>query len=203
MSDSDKVCASSLRSTLKNVIQLAKEESCSCWGIVLTKVLTKINENRVREFPAENSALNFFLLIFSSAPGQAVALEQSLKQRRDACAKDPEVLSSFAVMKNFDRNELRAEILNLTAQQMTEYQTDFAFYLLKANMESLYVSNCLTMLCMRLLAELSFWEGFRPAVASSYNQANWNGKGWRDGEKRRELVHEDSRFLLAVEPGDE
>jgi hypothetical protein len=67
---------------------------------------------------------------------QAAALEHGLKLRRDACAQDKDVLSAFAVMKNFDRNELRAEILTLTAEQMTEYQTDFAFHLLKANMET-------------------------------------------------------------------
>jgi hypothetical protein len=34
-----------------------------------------------------------------------------------------------------------------------------------------------------------------------YNKVNFNGKGWRDGEKRREILNGESRFLLAVEPG--
>ena len=54
---------------------------------------------------------------------------------------------------------------------MSHAQFDFAFSLLKANMEQLY------------------------------NKVNFNGKGWRDGEKRREILNGESRFLLAVEPG--
>ena len=73
-------------------------------------------------------------------------------------------------MRMFDRGGLRAELLAIHAADLTSYQFEFCFALLKANMEDLY------------------------------NQTRFQGKGWRDGDKRRELVHADARFLLAVEP---
>ena len=73
-------------------------------------------------------------------------------------------------MRMFDRGGLRAELLAIHAADLTSYQFEFCFALLKANMEALY------------------------------NQTRFQGKGWRDGDKRRELVHADARYLLAVEP---
>jgi hypothetical protein len=94
-----------------------------------------------------------------------------MRATRDACANVADALAGFDAMRIFDRGGLRAELIALKAADLTPYQFDFCFALLKSNMEDLY------------------------------NLAKLNGKGWRDADKRRELLHADSRYLLAVEPG--
>jgi hypothetical protein len=39
-----------------------------------------------------------------------------------------------------------------------------------------------------------------PSATSRYNASNFNGKGWKDGEKRREIKDPESRFIFAMEP---
>ncbi len=55
-------------------------------------------------------------------PLQVSAHERALRDARNACSNEPDVMAPFGAMRMFDRNGLKAEIIAVRASEMTEYQ---------------------------------------------------------------------------------